>query len=128
MPASVFVVLVLAAITVDLSMVHLGRREGLAAAESAANDAVTFGLDEAAYRRGEGYHLDLGRARTAVERSVSVQFSGDEQVSAPQVAIDGTRVTVTVTIRIDYLFARALPGGPRHTTVTAVGSARPVTR
>jgi hypothetical protein len=128
MPAAVLIVLVLAAITVDLSLVHLGRREASAAAEAAANDAVTFGLDEAAYRRGEGYHLDPGRVRTAVKRSLSVQSTSRRWVGSPHVTIEGTRVTVTVTIRIDYLFARAIPGGPDRTTVTAVGSARPVTR
>ena len=64
MPAAVLVVMVLAAITMDLSLVHLGRRETIAAAEAAANDAATFGLDERAYRSGAGYRLDAVRARS----------------------------------------------------------------
>lgn len=128
MPAAVLIVLALAAITVDLGLVQLGRREASAAVDAAANDAVTFGFDEAAYRRGEGYHLDPGRVRTAVDRSLAIRSSTSRWAGPPHITIDGTRVTVTVRVRIDYVFARALPGGPDHTTVSAVGSARPVTR
>lgn len=128
MPAAVLIVLVLAAITVDLSLVHLGRREASASAEAAANDAVTFGLDEAAYRRGEGYHLDPDRVHTAVERSLSIPSAARRFVGPPHITIEGIRVTITITIDIDYVFAKVVPGAPRSTTVVANGSARAVAR
>lgn len=128
MPAAVLIVLVLAAITVDLSLVHLARREAMAAVEGAANDAVTFGLDEAAYRRGEGYRLDPARVRVAVERSLAIDSAGERWTGPPRVEVLGSAVRVTVTARVDYVFARALPGGRHHTTVTATAEATPVVR
>ena len=47
-PAALLVLLVLAAIAVDSASEYLARRELAAAADAAANDAATFGLDEAA--------------------------------------------------------------------------------
>ena len=122
MPAAFVVVMVLAAITMDLSLVHLGRREAIAAAEAAANDAATFGLDETAYRTGAGYSLDPTRAHRAMEQSIVGAGLSDDLVSPPQLTIEGTTVHVRLTIRVDYVFARALPGA-HSTTVTATGSA-----
>ena len=109
MPAGVLVVLVLAAITMDLSLVHLGRRETIAAAEAAANDAATFGLDERAYRTGAGYRLDPARARRAMEQSIRGRRLTDDLASPPEMMILGTTVQVRLTIRVDYVFARRCP-------------------
>jgi hypothetical protein len=128
MPAAVLVVMVLAAITMDLSRVHLGRRETISAAEAAANDAVTFGLDERAYRNGAGYVLDPVRARRAMEQSITAAGLADDLAAPPELVIQGTTVQVRLTIRVDYVFARALPGVAHSTTVTATGSATPVAR
>jgi Flp pilus assembly protein TadG len=128
MPAAVLVVMVLAAITMDLSLVHLGRRETMAAAEAAANDAATFGLDERAYRTGAGYALDPVRAHRAMQQSIAAAGLADDLASPPQMAVLGTTVQVRLTIRVNYVFARALPGVAHSTTVTATGSATPVAR
>lgn len=128
MPAAVLIVLVLAAITVDLSLVHLARREAMAAAEGAANDAVTFGLDEAAYRRGEGYRLDPARVRIAVERALATDAAGERWSGPPRVEVLGSAVRITVVARVDYVFARALPGGRDHTNVTVTAEATPTIR
>src|SRR5215471_12273387 len=70
MPVGVLIVLLLGAIAVDLTAVHLRRQQAVDAAASAANDAVTFGLDEGALRTGHGYHLDPVRVREVVLRSI----------------------------------------------------------
>lgn len=128
MPAAVLIVLVLAAIAVDLSLVHLGRREALAAAEAAANDAVTAGLDEQALRAGRGYTLDPTRVDRTVTASLAAHGVVERLRHRPVVRIDGTTVSVQLTLRVDYVFARALPGVAHGTEVSATGSAAPVAR
>ncbi len=70
-PAALLVLLVLAAIAVDSASEYLARRELAAAADAAANDAATFGLDEARFRETGEFVLDPARANEAVaaERS-----------------------------------------------------------
>jgi hypothetical protein len=128
MPAGVLIVLVMAAITMDLSLVHLGRREVVAAAEAAANDATTYGLSERAYRSGDGYALDPRRVDAAVIASLEASGMADDLANPPDVVIVGTTVQVRLTIRVDYVFARALPGVAHDTVVSASGSASPVSR
>jgi Flp pilus assembly protein TadG len=128
MPAGVLIVLVLSAITMDLSLVHLARREVVAAAEAAANDAATYGLSERAYRRGDGYALDPRRVDAAVVESLEVRGLRDDLARPPEVVIVGTTVQVRLTTRVQYVFARALPGVAHDTVVSATGSATPVAR
>ena len=124
MPAAVLIVLLLGAIAVDLTVIHLHQRAGISAAGSAANDAVTFGLDQDALRRGDGYRLDPDRVDRAVTESLDAQGLADDLAAPPEITITApATVTVTLNLRADYLFARALPHGPRSTTVHATASA-----
>jgi hypothetical protein len=128
MPAAVLIVLVLASLSVDLSLVHLGRREVLAAAEAAANDAVTAGVSEEAYRAGRGYELDARRVEGVVRASLRARGLDGQLAAPPTIDIAGTTVSVRLVMRVDYVFARALPGAKDHTEVAATGSAAPVMR
>jgi len=128
MPAAVLIVLVLAALTVDLSLVHLGRREVVAATEAAANDAVTAGLSEATFRAGGGYKLDPTRVDRAVRAALDARGLLDRLEDAPHVTITGTTVAIRLALRVDYVFARALPGFDHSAVVAAQGSATAVTR
>jgi len=120
MPAAVLIVLLLGAIAVDLTVIHLHQR----AAGSAANDAVTYGLDQSALRRGDGYRLDPDRVHQAVTESIESQGLTDDLAAPPQISITAPdTVTVTLDLHADYIFARALPHGPRTTTVHATASA-----
>ncbi len=122
MPAAVLIVMVLAAMTVDLSLVHLAEREATAAADAAANDAVTWGLDETALYEDGNYRLDATRVRESVERSLSAhEISG--RLSAVSVSNTLDSVSVTVEIDIEYIFAGALPGATGGTTVSANSTA-----
>ena len=125
MPAAVLIVIVLAAMTVDMSIVHLAEREAAAAADAAANDAVTWGLDETTlYQDGE-YRLDAGRVRESVNRSLAAhEISG--RLSSVSVSNDIDSVSVNVEIEVDYVFARALPGAADGTTVSASSTATAV--
>ena len=124
MPAAVLIVLLLGAVAVDLTVIHLQQRAGISAAGSAANDAVTYGLDQAALRRGDGYHLDPDRVRLAVLEALAAQGLTDELTAPPRITITAPdTVTVSLDLRADYLFARAIPHGPRSTTVHATATA-----
>lgn len=123
MPAGVLVVLVLAAITVDLSVVHLARRDLVAAASAAANDAATQGLDQDRLRRGGDLALDPYLTEQAVLHALFARGRLDDLSEPPQVTIAGPRtVTVRLTREVDYVFAKALPG-ERSATVTATVTA-----
>ena len=124
MPAAVLIVLLLGAIAVDLTAVHLRQRAAISAAASAANDAVTYGLDQAALRRGDGYRLDPARVERAVAESIEAQGLADDLTEPPEVTepVPGT-VTVVLHVRASYVFARALPHGPTTTVVTATATA-----
>jgi hypothetical protein len=124
MPAAVLIVLLLGAIAVDLTVIHLDQRAGISAAGSAANDAVTYGLDQAALRRGDGYHLDPDRVQRAVLDSIDAQGLTDDLAAAPHITITAPdTVTVTLDLYADHIFARALPRGPRTTVIHATATA-----
>ncbi|MBK9181086.1 MAG: hypothetical protein IPM45_16275 [Acidimicrobiales bacterium] len=123
-PAAVAVVLVLSAIAVDLSIALLGQRELAAAAAAAANDAVAAGLDEAAFRSTGEYRLDPARVDAAVRSSIDGQRPGLPDRLEVGVVVRGDRVTVRLVGSVPYLFAPAVPGGPRRAEVAATAEAR----
>jgi Flp pilus assembly protein TadG len=124
MPAAVLVLLVLAAITFDYAHLYLAKRDLQAAAESAANDAVTFGIDQAAVRRGAGVSLDQDRVARAVEASLAARGTGLHLVTPPDVeSIGAARVRVTIAGRVDFVFVGAVPGVARSSIVRASASA-----
>lgn len=129
MPAAVLIVLVLSAIAVDLSIVQMGERRAIDAADAAANDAVTYGISEAALRGGGGITLDPYRVRQSVQRTLDAAGITAELAAPPLIDIDGpASVRVTISVTVDYLFAKSLPGTPATKTVTAVGEATAVQR
>src|SRR3954452_25010937 len=98
MPAAVLVLLILGAITFDYAHLYLAKRDLQAAAESAANDAITFGIDQAAIRRGHGVRLDDQSALRAVDISLAAHGAELHLVDRPHVErIGATQVRVSVT-------------------------------
>lgn len=117
-PAGFVVLLVLAAITFDFAHLYLAKRELTAVAEAAANDAVTVGVDPAQLRAGGGVHLDPARVALAVEEALAAHGRDLTILDVRSEIVGDTRVEVAVTASISYVFARAVPGGPRNATVT----------
>jgi Flp pilus assembly protein TadG len=125
MPAAVLVFVVLGAIAVDFAVAFLGEREVSNAAAAAANDVAGGALDqERLYADGE-LRLDPSEAdrvgRTAVA-AAGLDDLDDVRIHV-DVAPDAAVVTVTVSARVRYVFAKALPGGPAGTTVQASATA-----
>lgn len=122
LPAGVLVVLVLASIAVDMSLVHLRQRQGFDVAAAAANDAVTAAADPRLLRTG-AYEIDPGQARAVVQRSVAASGLAPHVVGGPQVTVDGDTVEVLLTVAARHLFTGAVPGAPDRTIVSATASA-----
>jgi hypothetical protein len=124
-PAALLVLLVLAAVAVDTTTEYLARRELAAAADAAANDAVTFGLDEARFRDTGEFALDPERAEEAVRRALAVRASAVVDRASVSVDADAEAGTVTVTLRstAHLLFSPALPGAAHDVDVVARATA-----
>ncbi|MCD9622362.1 hypothetical protein [Rhabdothermincola salaria] len=125
MPAAVLIMLLLGAITVDLTAVRLGQRELIAAAGDAANDAATLGIDQGVLRAGGGTVIDASRAEHAVIASLDAKGLLDDLAAPPSVTLtpDGT-VEVRLIRRVPYIFAKALPGLDDAVVVRGTGAAR----
>lgn len=124
-PVGLVIVVLLGAIAVDLGNVWLQQRRLADAADSAANDAVAFGVDQGALRNNGELVLDPVRVRSAVDRSVLARDL-PAATGAPSVAI-GTDADGDPTIEVrldgdvDLIFGRIVrPGG---IAITAVGVA-----
>jgi hypothetical protein len=103
--------------------VHLRQRELVVAAQAAANDAAAAGLDELAFHASGALRLDPGIAQRAAAASLAANAPGARLV-ALVVAPTSPAVEVRLVAEVPTVFARALPGAPRSTTVTARARAR----
>lgn len=122
MPAGVLVVLILASIAVDMSVVQLRKRQALDLAAAAANDAATAAADPGSLRTGD-FRLDPGMARTVVAGVVAASELSPVLAADPVVVVTDDGVEVTLAVEAQYVFARAIPGAPDGTVVTATAAA-----
>ena len=123
MPAAVLVLVVLASIAVDFSLVGMRARALHNAAAGAANDAATAAISREGLRRGETW-IDVETAQQVAARSLAAR--GIDLVAPPVVTIspDGREVTIHLRATYDYVFAPAIPGAPDVFTVEATATAR----
>lgn len=131
-PAAVLVLVILGAIAVDLSVAFLGQRELANMAAASANDAATAALSKATFYQGRGgsapgaIELDERLARETVARVLSAQAPSGVTVTGFDVKAPGSQVCVTVDGRVEYLFAKAIPGLPHGMTVRGRAAATAV--
>ncbi|HEX6420974.1 MAG TPA: hypothetical protein VFZ77_20900 [Acidimicrobiales bacterium] len=121
-PAALLVVLVMASIAVDMSLVHLRRRQAHDLAAGAANDAAAAAADPGGLRQGDVF-VDPERAQDVVDRVVAASTLAPELAAPPAVRVAGDVVVVEISLYADYVFAGVIPGAPDGTTVTAAASA-----
>ena len=125
-PAAVLVLFVLGAIAVDFAIAFMAQRELTSAAAAAANDAATAAMSDAAFYEGGGdpsagpgtIEIDDEAARRFVDQALTVRRPRGVTDVTTAVEAPGRQVCVTLTGRVEYVFAKAVPGGPRGTTVT----------
>jgi hypothetical protein len=118
MPAAVLIVLLLGSIAVDFSAVFLRQRELYSAASAAANDAVTYGVDEALYRQAKGYQLDPDRVARAADTAFVARGFEHPAVDWDAIPVGPNEVAVTATMDVAYIFAKVIPGVPHHQRIT----------
>ena len=118
-PSAVLVVFLLSAIAVDLSLIHLGRRELLRTASQAADDAAAM-VDTDYFRSGEGIRIDMDAASNIVAVHLETAQLPGELVGTPTVELGPRPGTVVVRaqLRIDHFFGAVVPGAPDSEIVT----------
>ncbi len=121
-PAGVLIVFVLASIAVDMSLVHLRKRQAFDLASAAANDAATAGADEAALRSGS-YVIEPESARAVVDDVVAASELAPHLAAPPSVTVTADGVSVEIALEADYIFAGVVPGAPDGTVVAASAAA-----
>lgn len=120
MPAAVLVVILLGSLAVDRAVVFGAQRDLINTAQAAANDAVTLGVDVEAVRMGGELRYDRVRIDDAIHRAVA----GDAGVIVTGWTIDGDQLVVHLEKRVEYVFAKGVPGGADSIVVRATGRAR----
>jgi hypothetical protein len=122
-PAGALIVVLLGAIAFDLSLLFLRQRQAASLAADVANDVATLALDVSTFRASGEYVLDPSRAEEVGRSLLDASDLGPHLTSA-LISVDADdTVTVEVTIDVDYVFARAVPGAADGTTVTGRATA-----
>lgn len=123
MPAGVLIVLLLGAISFDLSLVFLRQRQASGVAVDIANDLASAAFDEEQFRATGAFELDPGRAESLGRSFVDSSDLTGEVIAFDVDVIGSDSVQVSITVRVDYVFAKAIPGAADSTTVTARATA-----
>lgn len=114
-PAAVLVLVMLGAIAVDFSVAFLGQRELISAAAAAANDASTA-IAEARFYQGSDSAaageviIDENRAARAVDQALAARAPRGVTIDEVSVDPSGGQVCVVLRGRVDYVFAKGIPG------------------
>lgn len=123
MPAGVLVMLLLGAIAFDMSLLFLRQRQAAAVAGDVANDLAALALDVPTFRASGDYVLGPTRA-DEVGRSLLDASDLAAHITTAVITVTGDdTVNVRVTVAVDYVFAKAIPGADDGTTVTADATA-----
>jgi hypothetical protein len=123
-PAGILVLLVLGAIAVDSAVVFLAQRDLANRTAAAANDIAGAAVSDEAFYTGGAIVVPEGVADAFVDVSFSAarRPAGFESWSADARTV-GRSVTVSAEAEVRYLFAPAVPGAARTTTVRARSTA-----
>lgn len=120
MPVAVLIVVILGAIAIDRAVVFGAQRELVQGAQAAANDAAAVGIDLDGLRDGPGtVRLDERRVDAAVEASLI----GVDDLVSRRWFVRGNEVVVVLEQRVEFVFAKGVPGAADTTTVRATATA-----
>ncbi len=111
-PAAVFVVLVLAALTLDVGLAHVRTQQLRAVAASAANDAIGS-LDADRLRSTGAVSFDQAEALRLVRAAVAGGPLPDASVKSVLISHrppDRWEAAVTLSLDVGLMIAPALPG------------------
>lgn len=132
-PAAVLVLVILGAIAVDFSVAFLGQRELTSAAAAAANDASTAIAEGRFYGGGGGggaagdVVVDEDRAARVVDQALAARAPRGVTIDGVKVDPSAGQVCVVLRGRVDYVFAKAIPGMAGGAAVQGRATATAVT-
>jgi hypothetical protein len=123
MPAGVLIVFLLAAMSVDLSLLFLRQRQASSVAVDVANDLASMALDEDRFRATGAFTLDPARAEDVGRALIDASDLAGEVESVAITVTGPDTIEVRLAVHVDYVFARAIPGAADGSTVTAAATA-----
>lgn len=123
-PAAVLIVIFLASLAVDSSVLFLGQRELANAAEAAANDAAAA-VDQDIYFGNGSYDVQSAELQRLAAEAIAARLDDSVQLTAVSVVREGPGV-VRVELRgnVDLIFAKAVPGIATRRSVHASATAQ----
>ena len=124
-PAGILVLLILGAIAVDSAVVFLAQRDLANRTAAAANDLAAAAVSDVAFYQGGGtveLRQDRATAFTELVFAPGRRPAGFASWSGSATA-NGRTVRVEATAEVRYVFAAAIPGAPKTTTVRARSTA-----
>lgn len=131
-PAGLLILLALAAIAFDLSWAFQHKRQLVELADAAANDAVSYGLDEARLHRDGAYCLSADRVEASVRATLNASGAPvtvrSVQLLTPAGAACPSAVAITLAATTPQPFSAAVPGLGSETDQQAIGRATAVVR
>ena len=123
MPAAILIVFLLASISIDLSLLFLRQRQASSVAVDVANDLASAAFDEGVFRSTGEFELDPDRADELGRAFVAASDLGREIEDVQITVLGADRVEVRLTVRVEYVFAGAIPGAADGSSVTAAATA-----
>jgi hypothetical protein len=123
-PAGILVLLVLAAIAIDGSVVWLAQRDLSSRTAGVAADIAGAAVDDAAFYDGGDIRLDDDVADAYTDLAfASDQLPAGYGAWSADAVVGGPSVTVTARAEVRYVFAPAIPGLRRTAVVRAAATA-----
>lgn len=123
MPAAVLIVLVMAAITVDRTLIFADQRDLVATAQAAADDAAAVGLDVVALRDGAAPRFDPVRVGREIDRVIALREEPGRPI-AVRWRIEDDHLVVELRRDVPRLFTAVVPGTAGSVEVHARARAR----
>lgn len=127
-PAAVLVLLILGGVAVDSAVVFMAERDLANRTAAAANDVAAAAISDTGFYRGGGQIvLDADRAVAYVDLAFSpANMPAGYQDWSAGVTTSGQQVVVEASAEVRHVFAPAIPGVRRSTTVVARSTATAV--
>jgi uncharacterized membrane protein len=121
--SAILIVFLLASISIDLSLLFLRQRQASSVAVDVANDLASAAFDEGVFRSTGEFELDPDRADELGRAFVAASDLGREIEDVQITVLGADRVEVRLTVRVEYVFAGAIPGAADGSSVTAAATA-----
>lgn len=123
MPAGLLILLLLGAISFDLSLLFLRQRQASSTAADIANDLASAAVDDDQLRATGRFVLAQGRAESIGAELAEASDLGGSIRSVHVDVVGADTVEVRIVVDVEYVFAKAIPGASDGTVVEATATA-----